>query len=196
MGQIAQNRCYLLGGFFSNPMIEAGHDGLWYWERAREYAQKRMYWAAWFYYQTAAPLLDPADFLSSPNLEKLQHEAERIRPSNLPGASPMMLDVYGSAFAITSMNTTGTLGGLDLEVHYAPDAAQLAQLRDPTAARKQVIDVMTALLMAHPDLRAAYRGLWVRADQGEVSVFALNLPMNEIAAGMQPPTANSGTVAH
>ncbi len=187
---------WMLGGFFSNPMIVAGHDGLWYWERAREYAQKKMNWAAWFYYQTAAPLLDPADFLTSPNLEKLQHEAERIRPGNLPGAAPMMLDVHGSAFAITSMNTTGTLGGLDLEVHYDPNAAQLAQLRDPTAARKQVIDVMTALLAAHPDLRAAYRGLWVRADQGEVSVFALNLPMNEIAAGMQPPTANSGTVAH
>ncbi len=184
-----------LAGFFSSPMLETGHNGLWYWMRAREYAQKKMNWDAWFYYQTAASLLNPVEFLSSPNLEKLRHEADPTRPDNLPGINPMTLDVHGSSFQVTAIAPTDALGGLDLEVHYNPDAAQLAQLRDPVAARKQVIDVMTALLALHPELRVAFRGIWMRADQGTASVFALNLPMNEIADGPQSPTTPSVPIA-
>ncbi len=184
---------WMLAGFFSNAMIQAGHDGLWYWTRAREYAQKKMNWDAWYYYQTAAALLNPVGFLSSPNLEKLQHEAEQIRPNGLPGINPMTLDVHGSPFQMTALATTGALGGLDLEVHYIPDATQLAQLHDPVAARKQAIDLMTALLVLHPELRAAFRGIWVHADQGTASVYALDVPMAQIAAATQPAGAASSS---
>lgn len=189
LSQTAEND-WMLAGFFSSPMIEAGHNGLWYWVQARDYAQKKMNWNAWFYYQIAAPLLDPVQFLSSPNMGKLQQEAARIRPDALPGAKPMMLTAQGSVFTVTSINTTTELGGLDLEVHYTPDATQLAQLRDPVAARKQAVDLMAALLALHPELRLAFRGIWARADQGNASVYALDLPMNQIAAGVQPPAAN------
>ncbi len=179
---------WMLAGFFSNPMMKAGQNGLWYWAKARQYAQKKMDLAAWFYYQAAAQLLDPAPFLASPNLQKLQHEADEIRPENLPGAKSIILNVHGSPFEITAIHPTTALGGLDLEVHYVPDSAQLAQLRDPTTSRKQVIDVMTALLALHPGLREAFRGIWLRADQGNVSVFALDLPMDQIPAGTQSAT--------
>jgi hypothetical protein len=174
---------WMLAGFFPRPLIEAGHDGLWYWKQAREYAQKKMNWNAWFYYQTAASLLDPVEFLSSPNLVKLRQEADRIRPGNLPGTQPIMLNAHGGTFDVTALATTGAFGGLDLEVHFIPSAAQLAQLHDPVAARKQVIDIMTGLLALHPELRAAFHGIWVHADQGTASVYALELPMDQIAAG-------------
>lgn len=186
---------WMLGGFFSRPMTEAGHDGLWYWARAREYAQKKMNWDAWFYYQIAASLLDPVEFLSSPDLAKLQHEADQVRPTGLPGVKPMILEVNGSPFEVATVDATGELGGLDLEVHYIPDAAQLAQLHDPGAAGKQVIDIMRTLLALHPELRAAFRGLWVRADEGNFSVFALDLPMKQIDAGTQPTTKGSSPAA-
>ena len=114
---------WMLAGFFSRPMMEAGHDGLWYWERAREFAEKKMNLAAWFYYQTAAYLLDPVPFLASPNLQKLQEEASKVRPANLPGETPMTLSVHGITFQITGMQPTTELGPWDLEVHYVPDAA-------------------------------------------------------------------------
>jgi Ca-activated chloride channel homolog len=177
---------WMLAGFFSRPMVEAGHDGLWYWERAREFAQKKMNLAAWFYYQTAAYLLDPVPFLASPNLQKLQGEASQVRPANLPGATPMSLNVHGITFQIIGMQPTTELGAWDLEVHYVPDAAHQAQLHDPTAARQQVIDLMTALLEQNPGLREAFHGMWVRAYQGDASLFALELPMNQIPAGTQP----------
>jgi hypothetical protein len=179
-----------LAGFFAKPMTMAGHGGVWYWEQARNYSQKKMNWNAWFYYQTAAFLLDPADFLSSPNLEKLNREENQVRPDGLPAGSPTPLNSNGSVFQVMGYETSGALGGLDFVVHYLPDANQAAQLRDPVAARKQAVEVMTALLAAHPELREAFRGIWVRADHGNASLFALELPMNEIAAS-QPQAVGS-----
>ena len=193
LSQISENQ-WKLAGFFSRPMLEAGHDGLWYWESARKYAQQNMNWNAWFYYRMAVDLLDPVEFLSSPNLEKLQHEANGTRPVSLPGATPMALNAHGAVFNVTAIDTTVALGPLDLEVHYTPDAAQVAQLRDPAQARRQVVDVMTALLSQHPELHAAFHGIWTHADQGNTSLFALELPMEQIAAGTQPPATGATPV--
>ncbi len=181
---------WMLAGFFSNPMMEAGHNGLWYWMQAREYAQKKMNWDAWLYDQTAASLLEPVEFLSSPNLQKLQQEANQVRPDSFPETNPLILNGNGTTYEITAISTTGALGGLDLDVHYTPNTAQLAQLQNPSVARKQILDVMSALLAIHPELRVAFRGIWVHADEGTASVFALDLSMVEITTGTSPtPTS-------
>jgi hypothetical protein len=193
LSEAAEHR-WMLAGFFSRPMIEAGHDGLWYWVSARKFAQRNMNWNAWFYYRTAAYLVDPVEFLSSPNLEKLQHEEDRVRPDNLPGTKAMILDAHGSVFQVTAIDTTAALGALDLEVHYTPDAAQAAQLHDPPAARKQVTEVMTALLALRPELNEAFHGIWVFADEGTVSVFSLELPMDQIVPRTQPQATSSNSV--
>jgi len=184
---------WMLGGFFSKPMTQAGHDGLWYWVSARNYAKKQMNWDAWFYYRIAAEFLDPVDFLSSPNLEKLQAEEDKVKPERFPGANPLTVDAHGSSFQVTSIDTTTTFGPLDLEIHYVPDAAQTAQLHDPPSARKQVTELMTALLAQHPDLPDAFHGIWVQADGGSASLFSLELPMDQIIPGLKPSTAVSGT---
>lgn len=179
LSKTAENR-WMLAGFYSRPMIEAGHDGLWYWTSARKYGQTNMNWDAWFYYRVATYLLNPLDFMSSSNLEKLQHEADHIRPAELPGTTPMTFNARGAVFTVTSIDTTAAFGGLDLDVHYTPDATQATQLHDPPAARKQVIDFMSALLEQHPELHSAFHGIWVHADQGTASLFALELPMDGI----------------
>lgn len=179
---------WMLAGFFDKPMTEAGHDGLWYWVSARKFAQTPSSWAAWLYYRQAAFLLDPLDSLSSPNLQKLEHETDEVHPNGLPITGSMIVSAPGESFNVTAIDTTTQFGGaLDLEVHYTPDATQAAQLRDPPLARKQVTDVMQALLSQHPDLRDAFHGFWVRADQGTNSLFALELPMNGIAANPTAP---------
>jgi len=174
---------WLLGGLFPKAMTEAGHDGLWYWVSARKFAQKNMNWDAWFYYRTAAYYLDPVDFLSSPNMEKLQHEQEAVKPANLPGDKPLVLSENGSTFQVTGIDTTSELGGFDLEVQYTPDSGQVALLRDPPSARKQVTDVMLALLGLHPELQQGFHGIWVHANQGSNSLFSLELPMDQILPG-------------
>ena len=186
---------WMLGGFFSKAMLEANHDGLWYWVSARNYAQRNMKWNAWFYYRTAAYVLDPVEFLSSPNLEKLQREEEQVHPGDLPGTKPLVLTANVSVFQITKIDTTTIFGALDLDVHYTPNTSQTAQLRDPPSARRQVTEVMTALLALHPELRDAFHGIWVQADSGSASVFSLELPMDQIVPGTQAPATTTSSIA-
>lgn len=180
-----------LAGFYAKPMTEADHDGLWYWVSARKYAQSKEKWPAWIYYHLAEDLLSPVDFLASPNLQKLQQETQQAHPADFPEKMPLMLNAQGTTFDVSAVRTTTEFGGLDLEVHYTPDPAQAAQLRTPAEARKQVTDVMTALLAQHPGLREAFHGVWVHADQGANNLFALELPMDQIAPGSQAPLTNA-----
>ena len=180
---------WMLAGLVIRPMAEQGHDGLWYWTSARNYASTKMNWDAWLYYRIAARLLDPIDLLSSPNLEKLQQEASKTKPAQFPEAGPMSLTGHGASYAVTSVGTTTSFGALDLDVHYKPDAAETTQLHDPPSARRQVLDIMSVLLAQHPELQQAFHGIWVQADQGTNSLFALELPMDAILAetGMKSP---------
>lgn len=171
---------WMLAGFLNRPMVEGGRNGIWYWKQARQYAAKNQKWPAYLYYQAAAYLLNPAQFLSSPNFQKLNREMDQAKPANVPGAKPMMLDANGSAFEVNYVGTTTEFGGLDLEVRYQPNPQQMAALRDPVAARKQMIAVMNALLTDYPEMRNAFHGIWVQAISGNASVFALDLPMNQI----------------
>jgi hypothetical protein len=125
------------------------------------------------------------EFLSSPNLEKLQKEEDKVHPDGLPATAttPLMLNAQGNVFRVTTVDTSTTFGALDLEIQYVPDEGQVAQLRDPPTARKQVTQVMTTLLAQHPELREAFHGIWVHADQGSVSLFSLELPMDQIVPG-------------
>lgn len=184
---------WMLAGFFAKPMLDAGHNGLWYWTSARAFAQKKMNWDAWFYYRLAAGLLEPVDFLTSANLQKLQRERDQVHPDNLPAQKPLLLSANGSTYEVTGIDTSSALGPLDLEVNYNANTAQATQLRDPPAARKQVLDVMTGLLALHPEVHDAFHGIWVHANQGQASLFSLELPMEQIAA-LPPPGSPSSSM--
>ena len=167
-----------LAGFFTRPMLMGGHDGIWFWRQARDYAAKKQLWDAYFYYQTAQYLLEPVDFISSPNLQKLQREAEQNRPDNLPGADPLRLNAGTQTFNITDLHTGELSNQLDLVVTYSATPNQ-----DLVAARAQVTAVMRALLQQHPELQSAFHGLWVyAATPGNQNPFALELPMEQIQA--------------
>jgi hypothetical protein len=166
-----------LAGFFARPLTIAGHDGVWYWTRARELGKAQQRWSAYFYYQSAQFLLTPVDFLSSPNLAKLEREAAGVKPEGLPeGGSPMVLAGGEQSFAITSLRTDGALGGLDLVIRYNANAANV----DPVFARGQAVALMQAMLKQHPELRANFHGLWVYADSPGHQSFAVELPMDQI----------------
>jgi hypothetical protein len=192
----SSNSQWFLAGFFDKPMLLAGHDGAWYWQTARKYAQNHQKWGAWFYYRIATDLLDPVEFIASENLEKLRREAGQV-DADLPAPTgPISISVNGSIYRITSVSTTTALGSLDLEVHYIPDSVQVAALRSPLVARKQVSDLMAALLLAHPELRSAFQGMWLHADQGTASLFALELPMSASTPGAQLTLPNANSTPH
>ena len=181
------NGQWMLAGFFSHPMTLAGHDGVWFWTQARAYAQRQMKWNAWIYYAAAKRLQRPVEFLTSPNLEMLQHEAASVKPEGFPLGKPVELTGMNGSFSVTQIAATDALGPLDLSVEYTPTAAQAGALNDPVAARQQVTAAMQALLAQHPELRVAFHGIWMQAEEGGSQAYALELPMDQI----EPETQTS-----
>jgi hypothetical protein len=166
-----------LAGFFPRPLTSAGHDGVWYWAKAREYNKGGHPWTAYFYYQTAVYLLLPAEFVDSNNFDKLIQELRGATPGGLPGAQPMSVNVDGSPVPVTNIRTDSTFGGFDLVVHY-----QTADVSNPAAARTRTIALMKALLALHPEWKDAFHGLWVFADAPNQPPFSLELSMPQIVA--------------
>ena len=166
-----------LAGFFPRPLLSAGHDGVWYWEKARAFNKAGHPWSAYFYYQTAAYLLLPAEFVDSNNFDKLIQELRAATPGGLPGAQPMTVNVDGAPVSITNLRTDSALGGFDLVVRY-----ETADVSNLAAARTKSVALMKALLALHPDWKDAFHGMWVFANAPNQQPFSLELSMPEIAA--------------
>jgi hypothetical protein len=165
-----------LAGCFIHGLTTAGHDGIWYWTRARGFASKKQNWNAYFYYQTAIFLLTPTYFFSSPNLDKLLKEQAAVAPDGLPnGNQSMMFTADGQTFEITDLHTDGSLGGLDLVIQYKSQDTS-----DPVATRTRNVQIMKAMLAQHPELRDGFHGLWAFANAPNERPFANELPMAQL----------------
>lgn len=164
-----------LAGLYIRPLTTAGHDGVWFWTQARAFAGKQQNWNAYFYYQTAEFLLNPVDFFSSPNLQKLQKEAQGVRPAELPGQDPLILKAGSESLEITGVRAESFQNGLDLVVDY-----KAKDVTGPVATRTQILELMKAMLGRYPELRAGFHGLWVYAYSNNGQPFAIELPMNQI----------------
>lgn len=164
-----------LAGLFLRPLTIAGRDGVWYWRKARELAEGKQNLDAFFYYQTARFLLDPVDFLSSPNLEKLQKEMQDVRPPDLPGTKPLIVSAGGLNLQVTGLHTDSFQGNLDLIVDYKAQGVS-----GPVATREQILELMKAILKQYPQLRTAFHGLWVYAYNSSGQPFAIEQTMNQI----------------
>jgi hypothetical protein len=153
----ASGSTWKLGGLTVRPGVLDGHDGLWWWTRARELARmnqpgtgqsetdaastnsaKTNSWSAWYAYEAARRLLVPVDFLSSPNLEKLDAEQAQIR--NSPhDAFPLTLADGPRTWKIDAMRLDPTLLHADLGVVY-----ESTGVTDPAAQRTEAVAVLSA----------------------------------------------------
>jgi hypothetical protein len=188
---------WLLAGFYPKPLTAAGHDGLWYWTQARQFAKDKQPWNAWLYYQAAQKLLQPADFVISTHLDKLRTEAAAAAPPALSeGVSvdaPLVVKAAdGSEYHFTGLGVDDSLAqsSLDIEVHLrlelpaapAPDSKPEAKpaATDPAAARKRNNAAASALIAAYPELRKPFHGVWVYAEMPGQNPFATEQPMSDI----------------
>ena len=166
---------WLLAGFYPKPMTAAGHDGLWYWTQARQFAKDKQPWNAWLYYQAAQKLLQPADFVISTHLDKLRTEAAAAAPPALSeGVSvdaPLVVKAAdGSEYHFTGLGVDDSLAqsSLDIEVHLrlelpaapAPDSKPEAKpaATDPAAARKRNNAAASALSPPTPSCASPSTG--------------------------------------
>jgi hypothetical protein len=151
-----------------------GHDGVWYWSRARDLARADQPWSAWYIYDAARFLLVPVDFLSSPNLEKLTTEQAQIVDSP-QHAFPYSLPDGERTWKIDAIRLDASLHQADLGVIY-----ESTGVTDPAALRTEAVAVLSALLKAQPGLRQNFHGLWAYAVKDGKTTPVIELPMAQI----------------
>jgi hypothetical protein len=156
-----------------------GHDGVWYWERARELAKEGQAWSAWYSYDAARYLQVPVDFISSTNLEKLEAEQAQIKGSAQGGspqdAFPYTLHDGDRVWKIDGVRLDATLREPDLGVAY-----ESTGVTDSAAMHTEAMAVMSALLKAQPGLRQNFHGLWAYAVKDGKQTPVMELPMGQI----------------
>jgi hypothetical protein len=164
-----------LGGFSARQGDFNGHDGVWYWTRARELAQSNMPWAAWYCYDAARYLELPVDFISSPNLDKLVQEQGQIKGGPTEDAFPDTVKSGDRSWKIDAVRLDASLHEPDLGVTYESTGTT-----DPAVARTEAIAVLGAFLKAHPGLRENFHGMWAYASTNGKVKPVMELPMAQI----------------
>jgi hypothetical protein len=87
----------------------------------------------------------------------------------------MVVTAGGKTYSINDIHTDGSLGGFDLVMRYvATDTS------DPVATRAQNVELMKAMLAAHPELRDGFHGLWVFAEAPGQRPYGNELAMGDI----------------
>jgi hypothetical protein len=163
-----------LGGISVRQGNFDGHDGVWYWTRARELARENMPWAAYYCFEAARYLQIPVDFLSSPNLEKLSQEQAQIKGAPTD-AFPYSLAGGERTWKINSVRLDASLRRPDLAVTY-----ESAGSTDPAVARTEAMAVLSALLKAQPGLKQNFHGMWAYASTNGKVTPVIELPMTQI----------------
>jgi hypothetical protein len=162
-----------LGGVSIRQGSIDGHDGVWYWTRARTLATTGAPWSAWYSFDMARYLLLPVDFLSSPNMDKLNREQTQLK--DVPGPFPLSLEDGPRNWKIDGVRIDMTLRQADLSLTY-----ESLGISDPAASRTEAIAVLTAFLKAHPELRANFHGMWAVASKDGKLTPVMELPMGQI----------------
>lgn len=168
-----------MAGFFPHAMSAGGHDGLWYWKTARDFAGKKQAWNAWLYYQQAMMLLRPVSFMSSTHLDKLLDEMGKSAPhavaQGVTASAPLALKAAdGTDVMITGIGTDASLGTpmVDVAIHIKAEGAT-----DQAAGRAKNRAAAMAFVAAYPEVRSAFHGVWVIADAQGQAPFATEEPM-------------------
>lgn len=171
-----------MGGFYSHARAAAGHDGLWYWNTARQKAKADQLWLSWLLYGEAESLLRPAGFVTSTNLDKLLSEEAAAKPPALsdgigPETPLVMKGAADSEFRFTAISAEGSDDGkrLGLILHLKADA-----LPDPAAARARNTAAAKAFLDAHKELRQSFDEVWVHAESQGKDPFVTEQKIAEI----------------
>jgi hypothetical protein len=164
-----------LGGLSARQGIFDGHDGVWYWTRARELARDNMPWSAWFCYDAARYLEIPVDFISSPNLDKLGQEQLQIKGAPTQEAFPYTVQDGTRSFRIDQVRLDTSLHEPDLGVTYESVGGG-----DPAVARTEAMAVLSALLKVQPGLRQNFHGMWAYASKDGRVTPVIELPMGQI----------------
>jgi hypothetical protein len=175
-----------MAGFYPHPRTAAGHDGVWYWNAARDDAKAKEPWRSWLMYGEADQLLRPANFVSSTNLDKLRAEERAVAPPALADGigteTPLVVSgPAGAEYRFTGIGSEGSADGkgLNLVLHVLADTGAAAAT-DTATRRTRNTAAASALLNAHKELRQGFDGVIVFAESAGSAPFATEQKMAEL----------------
>ena len=167
---------WMLGGFYAKPTQIAGHDGQWFWDKARELKEKGKAHSAWLYYLEARELLSPVPFMSTLATDKTYEEAQGLQPTDLPAnGSSVDLPAGGKTYRLTNVYPVALGDDLDLVVKY-----QSANVSDTTAAYQNNVAVIKALVAKFPEFRETFAGVVARATEATGRDYGTLLAVKDI----------------
>ena len=162
-----------LAGFYVRPEAAAGHDGLWYLQRAREYKAQGKTHNAWFYYVSSWNLMAPVTFMSTKLLSTINMESSLARPKDIADeGSAFPFSANGKTYKITGINVARGPTNFDLNLVYS-----VSSTLDSEAMRIEARSVGQAYLDQYPELKEGFNNLLVHAvgTSGGESVGMLEL---------------------
>jgi len=165
-----------LAGFYARPAQIAGHDGKWFWDRAREFKGKGQTRNAWFYYLEARELTAPVPVMSTMATDRIYDEMQSVQPTDLPAAGNTVdLAAGGKTYKLTSAFPVGVGNDLDLVVkHAAADVSNANQTFQDNVA------VIHALVAKYPELRDGFAAIIARAVEPSGKDYGTMVAMKEI----------------
>jgi hypothetical protein len=165
-----------LAGFYARPSQVAGHDGKWFWDRAREFKAKGQNRNAWFYYLEARDLLAPVPVMSTMATDKIYDESQPLQPADLPSSgSTVDLAAGGKTYKLTSAFPVGAGGDLDLVVKYAA-----ANVSNTNQTYQENVAVINALVGKYPEFRDGFTAIIARAVEPSGKDYGTMVAVKEI----------------
>ena len=166
-----------LAGYYPKPGNIKGHDLSYYLSKAREFRAAGQNHNAWFYYLTVRYMAAPVDFMATSAIQKLDSEAMKVRPNDLPGEQPLNFTAEGKTFAITSIEPVPTGDQFHLVLRYNwPDISNTGQVHI------QNLSLIRAFVARYPEYKSAFDGIVARAVAPNGHDYGSLMSMQELAA--------------
>lgn len=170
------NGGWKLAGYYARPRQVGPHDGLWYWVQARDMKKAGKEHDAWFYYLTAADLLAPVPFMSTPQLDKLGEEVQSSAPKDIPQQQPVPVNIGGKTYQVSKIfPVPDDKGGLNLVVNYnVPDISNQVQ------TFQQNMDFIKGLVAQYPEYKDAFTNIIAQAVNPQGQMFPTTQAVKDI----------------
>jgi len=164
-----------IAGYYLKPSSVSGHDGEWFGTQAKDAKKKGNNYLAWLYDYMAWELQAPVNFMSTLALDRLTADVQTLSAPDLPANSPVTVSAAGKTYKLTQVFPVVDDGKLDLVVKYeVPDLANTA------AVTKVNVELIRAVVAAHPELRDAFQAVVVRAVAPNGADFGTIMTMQEV----------------
>jgi hypothetical protein len=164
-----------LAGYYVRPETLNGHDGQWFWDKARQFKTQGQTLNAYYYYIEARQLLSPVDFMGTPQLDKIYDETQQVLPKDLPVNGPVDNVMGGQSYKLAQVFPVPVGQDLDLVIRY-----QVPDISNTTQTFQQNMNLIKAFVAKYPEVRGAFDAVVARAVNPSGQDYGSLLPMKEI----------------